>query len=96
MKIGKRYSLDQSPKVAEHSVEWRRVLSLARSIGEAKMCKKFGNGFGIKRSVYEAAHAHLHDVRPPRMNEPTRLARSRSPISSRKFVAKSSVREDKI
>ena len=33
MKIGKRYSLGQSPKVAEHAVEWRRVLSLARSIG---------------------------------------------------------------
>ena len=33
MKIGKRYSLGQSPKVAEHAVEWRRVLSLARWIG---------------------------------------------------------------
>ena len=33
MKIGKRYSLGQSPKVAEHAVEWRRVLTLARPIG---------------------------------------------------------------
>ena len=31
MKIGK--SLGQLPKVAAHAVEWRRVLSLARSIG---------------------------------------------------------------
>ena len=34
MKIWKRYSVGQSPKVAAHAVEWRRVLGLARSIGE--------------------------------------------------------------
>ena len=45
MKIWKRYSVGQSPKVAAHAVEWRRVLGLARSIGAyreaacVKMCK---------------------------------------------------------
>ena len=29
MTIGKRYSVGQSPKIAAHAVEWRRVLSLA-------------------------------------------------------------------
>ena len=65
MKIWKRYSVGQSPKVAAHAVEWRRVLGLARSIGEAacvKMCKIW-KLFRIKRSALEAAHAHLHDVR---------------------------------
>ena len=33
MKIGKRYSVCQSPKIAAHAVEWRIVLSLARSMG---------------------------------------------------------------
>ena len=35
MKIGKRYSLGQSQKVAAHAVEWRIVLSLAGAYGEA-------------------------------------------------------------
>ena len=34
MKIWKRYSVGQLPKVAAHATEWRRVLGLARSIGE--------------------------------------------------------------
>ena len=34
MKIWKRYSVGQSPKVAAHAVEWRRVLGLARSYRE--------------------------------------------------------------
>ena len=33
MKIGKRYSVGRSPKISAHTVEWRRVLSLARSMG---------------------------------------------------------------
>ena len=41
MKIWKLYSVGQSPKVAAHATEWRRVLGLARSIGACvKMCKK--------------------------------------------------------
>ena len=57
MKIGKRYSLDQSPKIAAHAVEWRRVLSLARSFREAgSVCEN------EKEARSEAAHAHLHDV----------------------------------
>ena len=46
MKIWKLYSVGQSPKVAAHATEWRRVLGLARSIGAyrerqrvVKMCK---------------------------------------------------------
>ena len=65
MKIWKRYSVGQSPKVAAHAVEWRRVLGLARSIGEAacvKMCKNLEIISDKKKSV-KAAHAHLHDVR---------------------------------
>ena len=61
MKIGKRYSLGQSPKIAAHAVEWRRVLSVARLIGvlfrEAACVKMCGE------ARIEAAHAHLHDVR---------------------------------
>ena len=32
MKIGKMYSVGQSPKVVAHAVEWSRVLSLARLV----------------------------------------------------------------
>ena len=43
MKIGKRYSLGQSPKVAAHAVEWRRVLGASpidrREAACVKMCK---------------------------------------------------------
>ena len=67
MKIWKRYSVGQSPKVAELAVEWRRVLGLARSIDRrvaacVKMCKNLEIISGKKKRV-EAAHAHLHDVR---------------------------------
>ena len=47
MKIEKRYSVGQSPKIA--GMPSRRVLSPARAFREAacvKMCKKFGNDFG--------------------------------------------------
>ena len=40
MKIWKLYSVGQSPKVAAHATEWRRVLGLARSIGAYRACVK--------------------------------------------------------
>ena len=40
MKIGKRYSLGQSPKIAANAVEWRRVLAY-REAACVKMCKYF-------------------------------------------------------
>ena len=57
MKIGKRYSLGQSPKVTAHAVEWRGEFSswLDRSARHRV--------WEIVRSAYKAAHAHLHDVR---------------------------------
>ena len=72
IKIGKRYSLDQSPKVAAHPVQWRRVLSLARSIGEYR----------------EAGSVFEHVRKKPCMRTYTtneRLARSRSPITRQRY-----------
>ena len=74
MKIGKMYSLGQSPKIAARAVEWRRVLSQARRIGayrEAACGEEARN---------EAAHAHLQGVRGRTHERTTRLARSLSPI----------------
>ena len=63
MKIWKRYSVGQSPKVAAHAVEWRRVLGLARSIGAyreaacVKMCKDLEIISGKKKRVRSRACA---------------------------------------
>ena len=43
MKIGKRYSLGQSPKVTAHAVEWRgEFSSWLDRISRGTVCEKFG------------------------------------------------------
>ena len=89
MKIWKRYSVGQSPKVAAHAVEWRRVLGLARSYREAA-CVKMRNNLEIisdKKKRVEAAHAHLHDVRRHNIIENSARTNERLARSARQLLA---------
>ena len=86
MKIGKWYSLGQSPKIAAHAVEWRRVLSLARSIGAYRgtvwKCVKIWKLVSDKKKRVQSRACALtgrttYDKIP--LERTTRLARSCSP-----------------
>ena len=91
MKIGKRYSLGQSPKIAAYPVEWKRVLYRSLQIA-------------MQEVRNEATLAHLHDVRCTTetyiiyinsLEWTTRLACSRSPIIIKKLDNKKKGRQDR-
>ena len=97
MKIWKLYSVGQSPKVAAHATEWRRVLGLARSIGAYRACVKMCKNLEIisdkKKRVRSRAcaltrrtttAAYIYKQKIP-LEQTTRLARSRSPMMYSKF-----------
>ena len=89
MKIWKLYSVGQSPKVAAHATEWRRVLGLARSYRACvKTCKNLEIISDKKKRVRSRACAltrrttydgGIYKQKIP-LERTTRLARSRSPM----------------
>ena len=91
MKIWKLYSVGQSPKVAAHATEWRRVLGLARSIGAYRACVKMCKNLEIisdkkkrvrsrgMRTYTTYGGINVYKQKIP-LERTTRLARSRSPI----------------
>ena len=87
MKIGKRYSLGQPPKIAAHAVEWRRVLSVARSIGayREEACVKNLEMISDSKKRVKKPHMRTYTtydvyIQKNPLERTTRLARCPSPI----------------